>query len=181
MPPTATSDISHLQGTSHSLSGTPSLEPGSGSGAGCLRLLKAGWGRCLQDSIHFRREAEKLGLGADPGFLQHPFHHDPNRPPRPKDRSPVLPRGSPKPQVAGCGVVFRTQSGRPVRVGLPLPCLSPVLPLAPWHSQGSACWTLLLGPAGRLQKPRTRPSPHRDNHAPQLPFQHPAHSRPRNW
>ena len=86
---------------------------------------------CLQDSIHFRREAEKLGFGADPGFLQHPVII----------RTEVQScRG--KPQAAGgCLCVpgpegwpccSEHSQGEPVRVGLPLPFLSPVLPLASW-------------------------------------------------
>ena len=75
---------------------------------------------CLQDSIHFRREAEKLGFGADPGFLQHPVII----------RTEVQScRG--KPQAAGgCLCVpgpegwpccSEHSQGEPVRVGLPLP------------------------------------------------------------
>ena len=49
------------------------------------------------------------------------------------------------------------------------------------HSQGKRLLDPASGPSRKAPNPRTRPSPQRDSHAPQRPFQRPAHSRARHW
>lgn len=103
---------SHLQGTSHSLSRNPFLRARLRLGCRVLKALRRGGGRCVsrtQFILDVRLRSWDLGQILDfcsTLFIMTPTGHlDEGQKSSPAE-------GSPKPQVAGCGVVFRTQSGR---------------------------------------------------------------------